>query len=49
VNAITDENGQAEFVLSGEAEKHGVIYATAIYDMGEEHAKSSIYIKVIGG
>lgn len=45
----TNSNGQVEFTISGKQEVHGVIYVTASYDMGEEHAKSSIYIKSIGG
>ncbi|CDQ41792.1 PA14 domain-containing protein [Virgibacillus salexigens] len=45
----TDQYGQGMIILSGQIEKNGIIYVTATYDMGEEHAKTDLYLKVIGG
>ncbi|MES9780227.1 PA14 domain-containing protein [Bacillus thuringiensis] len=46
---ITNDFGQAEFILSGLKEKHGEIMIKVSYDMGFEQAASYVYIKVIGG
>lgn len=49
VIAKTNSQGEARLTLSGINEKHGVIHITASYNMGFEHAKSSIYLNAIGG
>ncbi|MBR2245608.1 MAG: hypothetical protein IJ880_01055 [Bacilli bacterium] len=45
----TDSKGLAQLSISSKSQKNGVVFVTATYTMEEEHAKSSLYIKVIGG